>query len=227
MTVRDFQDFASTGTATRRKSQRPANRPALADTPGRAGDTDAARILATLTAAFIADPPVRWLFPRTVDYLAHFPRFARAFGGGALAAGTAWHIPQRGACALWHAPGQGPDDQALAAMVEHCLPTDRQAEVFAVFEAMGEIHPTQPHWHLPLIGVAPAAQGRGLGSVLLEATLHLCDRHGMPAYLEATSPRSALLYERHGFRRREALRVASCPPIVPMWREPQALSPRP
>jgi hypothetical protein len=43
-----------------------------------ARSNDAARLLATLTSAFINDPPARWLYPEPQDYLRHFPVFARA-----------------------------------------------------------------------------------------------------------------------------------------------------
>ncbi len=43
----------------------------------------------------------------------------------------------------------------------------------------------------------------------------------MPAYLEATSPRSRALYERHGFEVTAELRAtADSPPMWAMWREP-------
>ena len=98
----------------------------------------------------------------------------------------------------------------------------RQTEIFALFEAMGEVHPTEPHWYLPLIGVDTACQGRRLGAALLHETLAVYDRNGLPAYLEASNPRNVPLYERHGFRRLEPLRVGNCSPITPMWREAAA-----
>jgi GNAT superfamily N-acetyltransferase len=33
----------------------------------------------------------------------------------------------------------------------------------------GSLHPEEPHWYLPWIGVRPEAQGRGVGSALLAA----------------------------------------------------------
>jgi hypothetical protein len=57
-----------------------------------------------------------------------------------------------------------------------------------VFEEMDEHHPTAAHWYLPLTRVDPIAQGRRLGCTLLQHALAICD--GLPAYLEATSPRS-------------------------------------
>lgn len=181
---------------------------------------DEPRLLATLTVAFADDAPVRWLYPDAERHLRHFPEFVRAFGGRALELGTAYHVEDFAGCALWLAPGEQPDEEQLAEVVARSIPPHRHEEVFALFEAMGHIHPSAPHWYLPLIGVDAASQGRGLGSALLRHTLDECDRDGLPAYLEATSPRNVALYERHGFRRLAPLRIATCPPITPMWREP-------
>jgi GNAT superfamily N-acetyltransferase len=68
--------------------------------------------------------------------------------------------------------------------------------------------------------VAPAAQGRGLGAALLTPVLERCDADGLPAYLEASSPRSAVLYERLGFVGLEELRPLGAPPILLMQRPP-------
>lgn len=83
-------------------------------------------------------------------------------------------------------------------------------------------HPRAPHWYLPMIGVAPAWQGRGFGAALLRPMLKRCDAEGTPAYLEASTPRNRALYERHGFEVVEECRYASDgPPLWRMWREPQ------
>ena len=178
-----------------------------------------ARLLSTLTSAFINDPPARWLYPEPHDYLRYFPAFARAFGGGALALGSAWCMEDFSAVACWFPPETGPDEALLMAVIENSMPAKRHSEVFGVLKVLGEAHPCEPHWYLPLIGVDAACQGHGRGSALLRATLAVCDRGGLPAYLEASSPRSIPLYEHFGFRRRAALRVGSCPPITPMWRD--------
>ena len=180
----------------------------------------AARLLATLTCAFIDDPLVRWLYPEADSYLLHYPAFVRAFGGGAFELGTAWRSEDFAACALWYPPGNEPDEKALLAVIADSVAPGRHAEVFALLEAMGKVHPTEPHWYLTLIGVDATSQGCGVGAMLLRTTLGLCDRDGLPAYLEASNPRNIPFCERHGFRRREALCVGSCPPIVPMWRRP-------
>lgn len=105
-------------------------------------------------------------------------------------------------------------------MIEGSVPLKRHAEVFALFEAMDGAHPTELHWYLPMIGVNGACRGGGPGTALLRATLALCDRDSLPAYLEASNPRNIPFCERHGFERRAPLRQGSCPPITPMWRRP-------
>lgn len=182
--------------------------------------TDAERLIATLTLAFAADPPNRWLFPDGAQYLRHFPTFAYAFGGAAFGLGSAWRSVDFTGCALWLPPGHGPDERALTQLIEDGVSKQRHGEVEAVFAAMGEIHPSAAHWYLPLIGVDAVAQGRGLGAALLSQVLGHCDRERLPAYLEATSPRNVPLYLGHGFRPMAPLRVGSCPAITPMWRDP-------
>jgi len=75
---------------------------------------------------------------------------------------------------------------------------------------MARVHPIEAHWYLPLVGVAPASQGQGLGSTLLGPILAACDVAGLSAYLEATSRRSVPLYSRHGFEPLGEIRVGDC-----------------
>jgi predicted N-acetyltransferase YhbS len=79
-----------------------------------------------------------------------------------------------------------------------------------------------PHWYLAVMGVAPEWQGRGLGSQLMHPGFDEIDGAGVPAYLEASTPRSRALYERHGFRVTGEMNLpAGGPPIWLMWREPR------
>jgi ribosomal protein S18 acetylase RimI-like enzyme len=79
-------------------------------------------------------------------------------------------------------------------------------------------HERGPHWYILAVGVRPEHQGRGLGSTLMSETLARCDRESLPAYLEASSERSAALYERLGFEHVRELRVAGSPPLWLMLR---------
>ncbi|HVZ94745.1 MAG TPA: GNAT family N-acetyltransferase [Phycisphaerales bacterium] len=176
--------------------------------------------VAALTLAFSNDPACRWAWPDAQQYLDAFPRFVRAFGGRAFEQGSAFHTDGYRGVALWLQPGSGPDEEALGELLEETVADETLRDLFHVFERMGAFHPKEPHWHLPLIGVDPALQGRGWGSALLRHALAQCDEENLPAYLEATSIRSAVLYRRLGFAPLGTIQVGSSPPIIPMLREP-------
>ena len=96
----------------------------------------------------------------------------------------------------------------------------RTGHALATITRMEQKHLDEPHHYFPYIGVAPAAQGRGLGTQLMTPTLEECDRSQLPAYLEATSERNAELYARRGFEPIEELSVVGSPPLRLMRRPP-------
>lgn len=125
------------------------------------------------------------------------------------------------AAALWAPPGVEPDTSAFGEIfVTHADP-----EVFEParvnFAAMHELHPEEPHFYLAQIGAADAARGRGLGSMLLDRVLSVCDNDGYLAHLEATTPRSQALYARHGFETLAEIEFAPGVTIYPMTRTPR------
>ena len=185
---------------------------------------DAERCLAALILAFSSDPPCRWAWPDPQQYLEAFPRFARAFGGRAIDHGTAHYYEGFCGVALWLPPGAAPDEESLVKVIENTVTDERKGAMFSMFEQMDALHPQEPHWHLPLIGVDPAHQGKGIGSALLSHILEVCDVQNVLAYLEATSPLNVRLYERHGFEAVGSIQAADSPRIIPMLRKPRPMS---
>ena len=55
------------------------------------------------------------------------------------------------------------------------------------------------HWYLAGIGVDPSAQGRGIGSALLEPGLSAAAAAGVPAVLLTNNEANLSFYERSGF----------------------------
>jgi ribosomal protein S18 acetylase RimI-like enzyme len=70
-------------------------------------------------------------------------------------------------------------------------------------------------WRLGGIGVAPAAQGRGLGSALVRSGLERADADGRPVVLLTSNPVNLGFYERHGFEVAAERRLPAAGP--PGW----------
>jgi GNAT superfamily N-acetyltransferase len=184
-------------------------------------DTTAAG--AVLAAAFADDPVFCWGLPDRCRRERLLPAFFALFAEAYAPLGAS-HIAGP-AVALWAPPGRQaiPDDAAeqfAERLAVLCGPdADR---LFATVAALEPWHPAVPCHYLNFLGVDPAAQGRGLGSGLLAATLGQADRCGEAAYLEATSPANRRLYERHGFTTVGEIVVPGGPPLWSMWREPRS-----
>ena len=182
---------------------------------------DEASVVDVITLGFSGDPMARWSFPNPRTYLTQMPVLARAFGGKAFDAGTAYYVEGYAGAALWLPPGVEPDIEVLDAIIETHAPQRIKSDANGVFEQMGKFHPKEPHWYLPLIAVDPARQNQGHGSALLRESLTRCDRDGLLAYLESSNPRNIPLYERHGFEVMGTIQSGSSPVVTPMSRKPR------
>jgi ribosomal protein S18 acetylase RimI-like enzyme len=186
----------------------------------RATAADAHRLKTVLAEAFYEDPVLSWLLPDQRSREARLRRFfaieLRYLG---LPHGHVWTTEDLSGTAIslpasaWHPP-------LRAVLLEGRLFGAQLPRATRLQLATDRRHLREPHHYFRDIGVLPEAQGRGLGSALMRPTLERCDREGLPAYLEASSERSAALYERLGFRVTEELRIGGSPPLWLMLREP-------
>ena len=194
----------------------------------RAATEDAPALARTLARAFAADPVSVWFYAREADRLARLQRgYERLFLRRiALPRDATFTVAGHAGVAMWLPPGQahlGALEQlrllpAMVAEFGRDLPRAMRR-----MGAMDAVHPHEPHWYLWLLGVDPQHQGEGLGSLLLAEVLDRCDRDRVPAYLQATTPRSRELYLRHGFEDSGELCMPDDGPrLWPMWREPGA-----
>lgn len=194
-------------------------------------DADVSGVARALAGAFYEDPHFSWIvrddWRRMRKLERGFETFTRHIW---LPEGECYTHARLFGAAMWLPPGAwhtGLLEQlrllpAIAANLRRDLP--RFLRAFSFIESK---HPREPdHWYLPVIGVAPEAQGRGFGAALLRPRLERCDAEGMPAYLEASSPRNRALYERNGFETIEQCTYArGAPPLWRMWREPRPAVP--
>jgi ribosomal protein S18 acetylase RimI-like enzyme len=189
-----------------------------------AADVDV--VARTLAQAFLDDPHMRWVIRDDSQRMRRLERGFRIYLPRVWLPhdGTYVHEHLIGG-ATWMPPGTWhlsllAQLRLLPAMVRVLgvnLP-----RLNRLLTLMEKKHPHEPdHWYLPVIGIAPAWQGRGYGSALLRPVLERCDAERLPAYLEATTVRNRALYERHGFELVEECKYADDgPPLWRMWREP-------
>lgn len=187
-------------------------------------DDEVPRVVAAVAEAFYDDPLLSWVFPDDARRLRQLDegfgffmrkvwfRHGHCYTTDRFAGGSFWLPP-----GTWHL-GFLRQLLMLPGMVRFA--GRNMPRLMGVLNAMEREHPHDPHYYLPVIGVAPAWQGRGFGAALLRPVLEICDRERLPAYLEASSPRNRALYERHGFRAVGEIRVKDSPPVWPMRREP-------
>lgn len=167
----------------------------------RAGERDVEVLSQVIAEAFVDLPPSQWLIPDPGARQAIFPGYFRIFVEHALANGIVHTTPDRAAAALWIPVGEEaprlPEryPERLRAVTTPWTPR------FTEFDAaLDSRHPAgTAHHHLAMLGVWPGAQGRGIGTALLQAHHHVLDQAGIPAYLEASSQRSRRLYRQHGY----------------------------
>ena len=196
--------------------------------PADAGEIPA--LSAAMARAFAGDAVMNWLLPQRTRRVARrelmfrlelqtyvLPQNGMVFtaddGGGGLAGGCLVLPPDR-----WPMPDRADGRTAVRWLRAFGR---RFPRAIRTQRALEKYHPTGPHYYIRSVGVTPALQGQGLGSALMRPTLDRCDGDGVSAYLEASSERSAALYERLGFVHLGVLELPDeGPPVWPMQRQP-------
>ncbi|MER6204461.1 GNAT family N-acetyltransferase [Streptomyces sp. NPDC001642] len=190
-----------------------------------AGNGDRELVVRLLDEAFQDDPVSGWVFPDDEYRRTTHHRLMAAFADAVFADGWIDLTEDGAACALWLSiPDEAhPADGADEAVELRELVDPDNARVETIARLMADSHPAgRAHEYLWMIAVAPGRQGEGLGAALVRHVLDRCDREGLPAYLEASSERSAKLYERLGYTFTDrTLDLPDGPRMYPMWREPR------
>ncbi|MGA0599801.1 GNAT family N-acetyltransferase [Caulobacter sp. KR2-114] len=200
-----------------------------AEAPVDATAADLDGVAADLAAAFTDDAMFDWFLradaKKSAARLKFFQFIVRNMGFGV---GKIERPTTGGAAAIWM-PFEWLGPQPLSAELR-ALPVllgatglARFGRLAAMREDMDKHHPMERrHAYLWFLGVAPEAQGRGVGSRLLKVGTDRCDAAGLPAYLETQTERNVALYRRHGFEVISEHRCRADAPLMwSMWREPQ------
>lgn len=82
------------------------------------------------------------------------------------------------------------------------LGSDGTRRFLSMAKFMGQIHKRKqltPHLYVFGMGVAPSAQGKGLGTALMQIVLKKMATDNLPCYLETQNARNVAFYRKHGF----------------------------
>lgn len=179
-------------------------------------------IVETLTSAFFDDPLWGPVFPDVTRRAAQAGAFWRLLASSA--GRYPWtFVTERGESAAIWIPSGGDEltsqekDSFDDFLVEIA---DRQVadKILAITELFGEVHPSEPHYYLSLLGTHRKHRGHGSGMALLRENLARIDVLGAPAYLESTNATNNERYESVGFRPHGELTVPSGHVVTTMWR---------
>ncbi|MEU7632658.1 GNAT family N-acetyltransferase [Nocardia sp. NPDC049220] len=110
--------------------------------------------------------------------------------------------------------------RTLAGQAPDVRPLRRMA---TVTDLLARAHPREfPHQYLQVIVTVPEHRGKGAGAVILSDRLRAAAAAAVPAFLEASTERSARLYARSGFVRAGTAHLLpdDGPTLIPMWFRP-------
>ncbi|WP_062137828.1 GNAT family N-acetyltransferase [Demequina aestuarii] len=173
-------------------------------------DVDAGAL--TLARAFDRYAWTRWAIPDE-DYAARLVEMQRLYLGHALQHGRVLveqHVRAVAAVLPPDAPPPAPSTQDRIG----ALHGDR----LGALAAIALPNPPERAWLLATVGVAPAHQGAGLGTALVEAGLRVVDERGASIALETSDERNVRLYERCGFAVVATTKVPGGPVVHSMVR---------
>jgi ribosomal protein S18 acetylase RimI-like enzyme len=193
-----------------------------------AGDADLPALADVLSVAFHTDPVFEWMIPDPARRAELNPRLFRILLEGHLPLGRldcaqtgGDHAPV--AASVWVPEDSEPDAdgeaELSAAFME--VAAENADRLQTLLGMLNQAHPQDPHAYLFVLGTHPQRQSQGLGSALIRHVTQRLDRHGVPAYLEATCEDNRRLYARHGFADVGVLRLPDGPPVFCMWRDPR------
>jgi GNAT superfamily N-acetyltransferase len=183
---------------------------------------DETAAVATLSAAFAGYP----LFPPLCASVERRPHvivaFCRFLFHMSLRCRGAFAIADRSAVALTWPPGsEWPGRWANLragglSLVWHLgwHASRLLTRLESAFDAARGKHVPGPHWYLPLLGVRPESQGRGLSRAVLQPIFDAADRQRVPVYLETMTEANVAIYRRLGF---ELKGFTELPEGLPNW----------
>ena len=161
-----------------------------------------------LTNAFYNDPMFRYIMPEEPAKYNALKWFCRMTLDVSQPYNQIYTTPgDLKGIAAWIPPGHAPlSTLRLLQAGLYALPfklgwnnTGRFMSLFSIIEEHHKHEMQEPHWYLFMLGVEPAYQSQGIGSMLVQPVLKQADSEGLPCYLQTSTESAIRFYQRHGF----------------------------
>ncbi len=179
--------------------------------------------IAVLARAFWRDPFFEYFSLDPLHEYRTHPGFQRAALDAPRTVGTVVAAVDRGTGGILGVAGWVPPDppgshrwraaRETALMVPTFARIRHRRVARAVLAECERRHPAAPHRYLAILGVDPAAQGRGVGAALLRHGLGWSDAEGVSTYLETQKADNVAWYARFGFEERGTIDHADAPTL--------------
>jgi len=169
---------------------------------------DITRCAEVLTAAFMADPFYRFVFPDAERRARLLPWLLRKLLAYASRYGLLFTDADHHGISFWLGPEH--TDLQLAGILRTGLflfpfrvsfqEFKRSLQLTHISDRLHKHSISGQHFYLMEVGVEPAQQGRGLGRALVQAGLSRADELHVPCYLETYNPTNLGFYGSLGFQ---------------------------
>ncbi len=188
-----------------------------------ATSSDVSVLSHVLARAFQHDPAHRWIFPAESAWAQNSHRRFEGLLKQALRQGIVTTTERLQGAALWISPQarQLLWEVLSGTMLTVRLVGFRTPLVLQGLKAIEKTYPDSPHWCLPILGVDPGQQGRGIGSMLLQPVLKRCDAEQVVASLVSSKETNVSFYERQGFVAVGEFKLPKGPKLWTMIRYPR------
>jgi GNAT superfamily N-acetyltransferase len=187
----------------------------------KATEADLVRLCRAAMHAFADDPIFRWFYPDDADYFAGDGATLRPFIRRWLAYDCTYTTDDGVSLAAFIPPGR---PEVEVEPEPFAIPPSEEllAKFMAIGPAMHEHTPPETHWYLNMLGTHPHWQRQGLGTLVMSPITELCDRDGLPLYLETETVANVAYYSHLGFTVRSEWDVPlDGPHMWGMLRRPQ------
>ncbi|MGA7932547.1 MAG: GNAT family N-acetyltransferase [Kovacikia sp.] len=182
-------------------------------------------VAAILARAFVDDPMFEFIFPDDSIRLQTLMAFFQPFVADGINRGKVLLAPANQGVCIWYPAEVCVFDDEFEAVINQVVAisthfggteSGRRCEHLA--NQVGAYEPSDPRCEVLWIALLPEARGQGLGGHLLQPALNAADAQGLGSYLVSSNVRNHSFYERHGFRKRDAIQISSDYFMTGMWR---------